>query len=155
MRRALALLLALGLGGCGLLPWGGGRSGLDAEADRLLAEDRAYAARAAEAGTAAASREFYDPNGVRLSGAAGPATGLDAVQASFALGPSRVLSWEPRYAEVFAPGHTGWTWGDWQAHEPGAGGRRVAQGRYLSVWKKQPDGSWKVRGDLGGTIAEK
>lgn len=161
------LALALGLNGCSLWPFGSGsadavptdvvptedappRTGLAAEADRLLEADRALAAQALQSGAAAALHEFFDAEGLWLAGGGDPAVGPDEVRARITGDRGRVLSWEPRYAEVFAPGHWGWTWGEWQAHEPGAGGRRVAQGRYLNVWKKQADGSWKVRADLKG-----
>ena len=166
MRRALAapaLLAAAGLlGGCTLWPFGSGsadavpsqtpreRTGLAKEADRLLDADRAFAAKALELGAADAFAQFFDGQGVRLATAGDPAVGPDSVRATLSGGAPRILSWEPRYAEVFAPGNWGWTWGEWQVHEPGAGGRRVAQGRYLNVWKKQADGSWKVRADLIG-----
>jgi ketosteroid isomerase-like protein len=164
MRRALAVpaLVAAAslLGACSLWPFGSGsadavpsapareRSGLQKEADRLLEADRAFASQAVEYGAAEAFAQFFDGQGVRLAVAGDPAVGPDSVRALLKGGPARILSWEPRYAEVFASGNWGWTWGDWEAHEPGAGGRRVAEGRYLNVWKKQADGRWKVRADL-------
>lgn len=162
LARAGTLALALAASGCSLWPFGSGsaeaeasdeprpRTGLAAEADRLLEADRALAAQALKTGAPAAFQEAFDEDGVRLTGSGAPAVGPDAVRASVAADKGGVLSWEPRYAEVFAPGGWGWTWGDWQLHEPGAGGRRLAQGRYLNVWKKQPDGRWKIRADLKG-----
>lgn len=160
----VAALLALGLSACALTPTGpesaeagvgsppeqpdSQRSPLELAADELLAADRAFAAKSLEVGAPAAFARFFDAEGLQLSGN-GEAQGPEAVRAALASGPPMILSWEPRYAEVFAPGFWGWTWGDWQAHEPGAGGRRVAQGRYVNLWKKQPDGNWKVRLDIG------
>jgi ketosteroid isomerase-like protein len=154
------LALMLGAGGCSLWPWGeksaatepgatGQRSGLAREADKLLEADQAFAAKALAAGAPAAFHAFFDAQGIRLLADGEPAIGPDAVRASLAGGAPMILSWEPQFAEVFAPGDWGWTWGDWQVHEPGAGGRRLAQGRYVSVWKKQKDGRWKVRMDFG------
>jgi ketosteroid isomerase-like protein len=166
LRRAAlvgTMALAVGASGCSLWPWGAEsaaagpaapgttkpeRSGLAHEADQLLEADQAFAAKALAAGAPEAFREFLDQNGIRLTAAGEPVTGPDAVRASLAAGPATILTWEPRFAEVFAPGDWGWTWGDWQAHEQGAGGRRVAEGRYASVWKKQKDGKWRVRMDL-------
>jgi ketosteroid isomerase-like protein len=125
------------------------RSGLARAADKLLETDQAFAAKSLAAGAPEAFHQFLDEGGVRLVTDGEPITGPDAVRASFAGAAPAILTWEPRFAEVFAPGDWGWTWGDWQAHEPGAGGRRVAQGRYVNVWKKQKDGAWKVRMDLG------
>lgn len=151
-KAALAALLALAAGASGCSLFGGGesaavhasakgrgeRTGLGAEADGLLEADRRYAALAQEAGLAKAREEFLDKKAVAVQ------SPPDA---------TRLLSWEPRYAEVFAPGDWGWTWGEWQSHEPGAGGRRVGQGRYVTVWRKTADGDWKVRADLASDEA--
>lgn len=167
MRRAFTrtavLALALGAGGCALFHGApdaagtdadapaGKRSGLALQADQLLDTDRRFATRSLEIGAPDAFREFWDVQGMRLMSSGDPVIGPDPVRASLAAGSPMILSWEPRYAEVFAPGDWGWSWGEWQAHEPGAGGRRLAQGRYVTLWKKQPDGSWKVRMDTGNT----
>jgi len=161
LRAVVALVLALGTSACSWFTFGTGstddaetqpeaseRTGLAAEADQLLEADRALAAKVLELGAAAAYRKFFDEQGTHVAAAGEPVTGADAIRAAMAAGPARVLSLEPRYAEVFAPGNWGWTWGEWQAHEPGAGGRRMAQGHYVNIWKKQGDGSWKVRADL-------
>ncbi|HUR40275.1 MAG TPA: nuclear transport factor 2 family protein [Verrucomicrobiae bacterium] len=165
MRKAAIAALALALGGCGLFGGGsesgdagpavprGERSALDGEADQLLAADRAFAQRSAERGALEAHRAFYDEKGLRIAASGEPLQGLEAIREQLSASPARVLTWQPRYAEVFAPGKWGWTWGEWQAHEPGAGGRRLAQGRYMNLWKKQPDGSWKVRSDLSSAEA--
>jgi ketosteroid isomerase-like protein len=123
------------------------RSKLAQEADRLLEADRAFAARVLEKGAPEAFHDYLDSQGVRLTFDGEPPLGPDAVAQSLENG-AVLLSWDPRYAEVFAPGDWGVTWGDWQAYEAGAGGRRLGQGRYLNVWKKQRDGSWKVHMNL-------
>lgn len=148
------------LSGCSLMAWLGyqpGKTSDDAspddplvlEARRLLDVDRAFAARSLEAGAATAFRDYLDERSVQLPIDGAPVVGRDAIATRLAEGPPMVLSWEPRYAEVFAPGDWAWTWGEWQAHEPGAGGRRLAEGKYVNIWKKQADGSWKVRMDMG------
>jgi ketosteroid isomerase-like protein len=118
------------------------------EADRLLQADRDFAARSLTTGAPEAFYQFMDEQGMQLPAAGDPVVGPENVRAALAQGPPTILTWEPRYAEVLTA-DWGWTWGEWQAHEPGAGGRRLAQGKYLNLWKKQPDGSWKVRLDVG------
>ena len=162
--RLVALLLALSASGCALLgsadsavadPTAGKeRSGLEREADLLLEADRAFAARSLEVGAPQAFAQFFDEDGMQIGPVGEPVVGAERVRVSMAAGPAIVLSWEPRFAEVFGGGKWGWTWGDWQAHEPGAGGRRVAQGRYVNIWKKQSDGDWKVRMDMGSAERE-
>lgn len=130
------------------------RSGLEREADQLLVADRAFAEESLKAGAPEAFKRYFDEQGIQLGASGPPIAGPDKVSASLAQGAANMLSWEPRFAEVFGPGDWGWTWGDWQLHEPGVGGRRLAQGRYVNIWKKQPDGSWKVRLDLGSVERE-
>ena len=130
------------------------RSGLALEAERLLEADRAFAAKSLEAGAPEAFATFFDGQGLQIGASGPPTVGPEQARAQLAAGPTSILSWEPRFAEAFAPGDWGWTWGEWQLHEPGAGGRRLAQGRYVNIWKKQRDGSWKVRLDLGNVERE-
>jgi ketosteroid isomerase-like protein len=55
------------------------------------------------------------------------------------------LEWQPTRAEVSESGELGWTTGISRALTPD-GERR---GKYISIWHKQADGSWKVAADLG------
>ena len=139
MIRACALVAACALGGCALL-------GGDRDPAALLEADRALSKQLLESGAAEAFGEYFDEKGIQLAPTGDPAVGPARVSA---LVPGGVLSREPRHAEISGDGEWGWTWGDWQLHERGAGGRRLARGRYLDVWRRQPDGSWKVRADLG------
>lgn len=158
--RWVAPLGAALLSGCSLLAMLGyepGKTSDDASpsdplslaAQKLLDTDGAFSARSVEAGAAQAFSEYLDERSVQLPIQGAPIIGRDAIRERLASGPPLLLSWEPRYAEVFAPGDWGWSWGEWQAHEPGAGGRRLSVGKYVNIWKKQPDGSWKVRMDMG------
>ena len=59
-----------------------------------------------------------------------------------------VLTWEPDVAEVAASGELGYTSGPYQVR-PGRGLEPTGFGHYVSVWRKQPDGTWKVFLDIG------
>lgn len=131
------------------------RTALEALALDLLEADRAFAARAVEAGAPQAFAEYFDEMGLQVGPTGAPSVGPLQVQARMAQSTPGVLSWEPRFAEVFAPGDSGWTWGEWQMHERGAGGRRLSQGRYVNVWARQSDGKWKVRLDFGSVEPER
>lgn len=61
---------------------------------------------------------------------------------------TRLLSWHPTSAEVSAGGDLGYTVGRW-ALGPRAGGAPLLQGTYVTIWRKQSDGSWKVVLDVG------
>lgn len=151
-----AFLCAALLAGCASAPTepeavaagsgGASKSPLALAAEALLATDREFAARNLERGAPEAFHDYFDTDGVRLTISGTPPSAPQPVGESLERGP--LLAWDPRYAEVFAPGDWGVTWGDWQSFERGAGGRRTGEGRYMSVWKKQPGGSWKVHMNL-------
>ena len=68
--------------------------------------------------------------------------GLDA--------PGVSLVWEPDYADIAQSGELGWTTGTFVSEGPAPdGGVARTQGRYVSIWRRQPDGSWRVVMDLG------
>lgn len=72
-----------------------------------------------------------------------------AMQDVFA-NPASTLTWAPEKAELFKAGGLGYTSGRWQSlRVTEKGEKRTAHGSYLTVWKKQPDGSWKVIYDTG------
>ena len=56
------------------------------------------------------------------------------------------FTWEPRTGDVAASGDLGWLTGP--VRYPQADGS-VRHGCYFSVWKKQPDGSFRVILDIG------
>ena len=61
---------------------------------------------------------------------------------------TRLLSWQPTSVEVSASSDLGYTIGRWQLG-PRADGPAMLQGSYVTIWRKQPDGSWKVVLDAG------
>jgi ketosteroid isomerase-like protein len=64
--------------------------------------------------------------------------------------PTYSLTWEPKHAELFKSGKMGYTSGRWTYHGKNPKGEQgTLEGDYLTVWKKQADGSWKVIYDGG------
>jgi len=63
--------------------------------------------------------------------------------------PDAVLVWAPERAEVAESGDLGYTTGPWEFRRGGAGGEILATGRYVSVWKRGPDGVWRLAADIG------
>ena len=60
------------------------------------------------------------------------------------------LAWEPKKGEMFPSGDLGYTVGRWLSTSAGKDGKKQTQhGTYMTLWKKQADGSWKVVGDIG------
>jgi ketosteroid isomerase-like protein len=65
-----------------------------------------------------------------------------AIQDDFSTGD---LSWRPNAAGVARSGDLGYTTGLYELRLKGAaGGAVVDNGKYLTIWKKEPDGFWRV-----------
>ena len=61
----------------------------------------------------------------------------------------RALHWEPAFAAISRSGELGVTTGPWYIKKSKADANPIAYGEFSSVWKKQPDQSWRVALDLG------
>jgi ketosteroid isomerase-like protein len=95
---------------------------------------------------------FVAPNGSVLAPNAPIATGAEAIRKSFsgffAL-PDLRISWNPTMAEASRSSDLGYTQGTYEMSFTGAGGKQVSdKGKYVTVWKRQPDKSWKVVADI-------
>jgi ketosteroid isomerase-like protein len=60
-----------------------------------------------------------------------------------------LLAWQPVFADVALAGDLGYTTGPWEYKEDIKDEKPVAYGDFVTVWKKQRDGSWKFAVDLG------
>jgi ketosteroid isomerase-like protein len=60
-----------------------------------------------------------------------------------------LLSWEPVYADVSRAGDLGYTLGPWEYRPKALEDKPVDYGYYMSIWRKQTDGSWKFVIDQG------
>lgn len=60
-----------------------------------------------------------------------------------------VLVWQPAYAGMAASGDMGFTTGPWEAKADINDEKPQGYGHFVTVWKKQADGSWKFVVDLG------
>jgi ketosteroid isomerase-like protein len=62
------------------------------------------------------------------------------------------LTWSPVHADMAASGDLGYTYGTYEFRSIGKDGKpTVEDGKYVSIWKKQKDGSWKVVMDMGNS----
>jgi ketosteroid isomerase-like protein len=58
------------------------------------------------------------------------------------------LTWNPEGAQMGPANDMGFTWGRYFGKSKDANGNPiVTTGRYITIWKKQPDGAWKVAMD--------
>ena len=99
----------------------------------------------------AAFADWFAPDGVLLGNGQQPLVGLVAILKSVNWSPRDYqLTWTPSDAVLEPSGDMGYTWGHFEGHSKDANGNPVTtSGRYMTIWRKQPDGSWKVVLDAG------
>jgi ketosteroid isomerase-like protein len=92
---------------------------------------------------------WFAPDAVTLENGKAPVEGHDAIAAAATWSPeSYQLTWKPEGARMSANGDMGLTWGHYEGVSKDKDGNTLKDsGRYMTVWKKQPDGSWKVQLD--------
>jgi ketosteroid isomerase-like protein len=60
-----------------------------------------------------------------------------------------LLTWRPAFADVALADDMGYTTGPWEFRPKKMEDKPVAYGHFVTVWKRQADGAWKVALDLG------
>ena len=60
-----------------------------------------------------------------------------------------LLAWQPNFAGMSASGDMGFTTGPWESKPDIKDPKPSGYGHFVTVWKKQPDGTWKFVVDLG------
>ena len=117
----------------------------------LLQTDSEFSDTAQKIGIAAAFVKYADPGATMLPANENPVTGVDGIRRQFAdLPAGTTLTWKPNKAEAAASGDLGYTLGSYVLKSKDKDGAPITRyGKYCSVWKKQPDGSWKWVVDVG------
>jgi len=111
----------------------------------LVEAERAFAAASLAKGTRAAFLEFLAEDSTLFR--PGPVPGRKWIEEHPA--PSTLLTWEPTFADVAQSGDLGYTTGPWEIRPSSPNDKPTAYGHFVSVWKRQTDGVWKVVVDLG------
>jgi ketosteroid isomerase-like protein len=125
---------------------------VEAERTKLLQTDLAFSRVSEEKGAAAAFYEFLTPEATSLPPGSFPIKGREAIRVHWSASPQGVLTWKPAEAEVARSGELGYTWGTYEFSVNGPDGRpQISYGKYVTIWKKQADGSWKVLLDTGNS----
>jgi ketosteroid isomerase-like protein len=161
MKRVLGLVLVAGLASISLA----GCASTSGDAARSRKEAAQELARIDEAWSASVmSRspdrvgEFYAEDAVAYPPDEPVAVGKVAatkVWATYLADPSFAISWKTNRAEVSESGDLGYTSGTYQGSYRGTDGKTVHErGKYLCVWKKQADGTWKAVHDMWNTDAK-
>ena len=116
--------------------------------DSLVNAERAFAKTATEKGIRDSFLEFFDEEAIAFNPAPVSAT------ARLRSRPGRPFSeyelrWEPRTGDVAASGELGWLTGPSTFIDHTSAMQTPQHGNYLSVWRRQADGPWRVFIDVG------
>lgn len=123
---------------------------IEKEKQALIDTDRAFSNLSVEKGVPVAFDQFMTDDAVIFRDKAHPFEGREQIRQLFADYPEATLTWEPYHAEVAAAGDLGYTLGKWTfSMDDETGEEHKSQGYYVSIWRKQTDGSWKYVFDTG------
>ena len=129
-----------------------GKADADADGETLMALDREFC-EATRARGAAGWAEYFAKFGVMGGKNEPPAVGRDAIAKAIAPAlaqPGSSLVWVPAQGGSWIQGVLGFTTGSFTYTHVNAQGRTAAEhGTYLTIWRRQPDGAWKVVFDTG------
>jgi len=124
-----------------------------ASADEILKADVAFSDMSRQVGMKKAFLEYIDDEGVLLRQNHMPIVGADAIDFLSGINDAGfTMTWQPSKAEISSSGDLGFTYGIYELKAEDT----VYKGTYVSIWKKQDDGSWKFVLDSGneGITAE-
>lgn len=119
---------------------------------RMVAWERAFAAATEQIGIRDGFLTFFAEDSIQIQ--RGPKTTLVPAREALAAQPlpklplAARLLWEPYTGHVSADGTLGWLTGGFVSLNQ-AEQLPVRQGAYFSVWKRQPNGTWRVWLDEG------
>jgi ketosteroid isomerase-like protein len=146
MRRfAVTAYLALASFACA------SRTDVERQRAALMDADREFARATAARGVDGWVEAFAD-DGVQFRGSQ-RVVGHDSIRAH--MGPAFAdttfhLEWEPVSSEAAASGDLGYTIGRWESWRAGPDGAPVTgSGSYVTIWRKDSAGVWKVAVDIG------
>jgi len=110
-----------------------------------------FAKLAAASGAPVAFAAFAAPDAATLPGSGEIIVGPPAIKARMLESPSAAATWawHPVYSEGAASGDLGFTVGEATIRVPGANGATEYHSKYLTVWRRQPDGAVRFVVDGG------
>lgn len=144
MRTAL-LVAALAAAGCAQPPVQPTAVAVNPDAISLAAAETAFAAHSVREDMRVAFLAAFAEDGVLVRN--GWVNSNEHQRSSTA--PPIVLDWKPVYAEVAASGELGLSTGPWKITSKEKPDTPPAYGQFVSVWRREAGGPWRVAVDLG------
>ena len=120
----------------------------------LIQADKDFYKASVERGTGQAFIDFADDSVILLRQQQFPIIGKSGLIKHYLNHQSdkTPLKWEPLKAEASLDGSLGFTFGRWEYNAVDKNGKKSSSyGNYVTIWKKQNDGSWKYVLDGGST----
>jgi len=133
---------------------------MEKEKQALINADTEFSKLSEEKGMNEAFFTYLAKDGVLLRPNSLPIEGIEAIKERLSKSPDDnfTLTWKPSFADVSKSGDLGYTYGIYEFKTTDQNSiPLIAKGTYITIWKKQMDGTWKVVLDTGnqGTGSEK
>jgi ketosteroid isomerase-like protein len=122
---------------------------MDQELQSLVETERAFSRHSVENGMRDAFLTYLAEKSIVFE--PGPVDGREVHEGRAE--SSGTLIWWPVWAEMASSGGMGYTTGPWEFRRIVEGDTSIGYGHYVSVWRKQPDGAWRVAIDAGNAYA--
>ena len=125
------------------------KSSKQTPAGTLMKADVGFSAMSVKEGMQKAFLSWFDNNGVMLRNNGYPVEGKDSLISLFSnrTDTTFILQWKPVCEMIAESGELGYTYGYYTRTIKATG--EVSRGTYVTIWKKQKDGSWKFVLDAG------
>jgi ketosteroid isomerase-like protein len=153
---AVVLVLTVGCGESRVETPEAGLGMMEAWKAELIQADEVFAATVGTEGLSVWG-SFFTSDGAMVQAGVGEIRGVGEVQALMdatdSAGGISLFTWAPTRAEVSTAGDLGYTVGNYRTVATGPDGVEMeSTGTYVSIWRRQADGGWKVEMDLGNPI---
>jgi ketosteroid isomerase-like protein len=125
------------------------------QGSRLLMQLEVDFAKDVAKGGGKAFATWFADDALTLNNGKPPAIGKERIAADANWDPKQYqLTWEAQGAQMGPSGDMGFTYGHYEGHAKDSNGNDIStSGRYITVWKRMPDGKWKVAMDASADEA--
>ena len=113
----------------------------------LVAAEESFIRMAKEKNTRDAFLHFLADDAITSPPAKGPVRGKERLKQQQP--DESWLSWKPGFSDIASSGNFGYNAGPWEFRSKRTDRDPIAHGHFVSVWKKDARGEWKVALDMG------
>lgn len=119
--------------------------------ESLMKIDKEFSDYSLEYGIAKSFLKYCDDSAVIVRDSSMPVIGINELAKIYDTTKSsdHLLSWEPLNGSIAKSGDLGYTYGTWKYMNNDSGKTVLAEGCYVTVWKKDQAGNWKWILDTG------